>query len=92
MKVLQIGRIPALMVLCVGIAFSQNSTHDVDKAATRTGHPSIFRRPCRRVPYAETHQVSDGTWDKLRKLGLTAIFGNLGSTEHPSRKLPTVLK
>src|ERR1700730_16189205 len=30
--------IPTLLVLCVGIAIGQDAAHDVDKAATKTGH------------------------------------------------------
>jgi len=38
MKALRIGGIPALLVLCVGIAVGQDAAHDADKAATKTGH------------------------------------------------------
>jgi hypothetical protein len=38
MKALRIGGIPALLVLCVGIAVGQGAARDVDKAATKTGH------------------------------------------------------
>jgi len=38
MKALRIGGIPALLVLCVGIAVGQDAAHDVDKAATKTSH------------------------------------------------------
>ena len=38
MKLLRIGGILALLVLCVGIAVGQDAAHDVDKAATKTGH------------------------------------------------------
>jgi hypothetical protein len=37
MKALRIGGIPALLVLCVGIAVGQDAAHDVDEAATKTG-------------------------------------------------------
>jgi hypothetical protein len=32
------GVISALLVLCAGIAVDQNASHDVHKAATKTGH------------------------------------------------------
>jgi hypothetical protein len=38
MKVPTIAVIPALLVLCVGMAIGQDAAHDVDKAATKTGH------------------------------------------------------
>jgi hypothetical protein len=38
MKALRIGGILAMLVLCVGIAVGQDASHDVDKAATKTGH------------------------------------------------------
>jgi hypothetical protein len=38
MKALTIAGIPTLLVLCVGIAVGQDAAHDVNKAATKTGH------------------------------------------------------
>jgi hypothetical protein len=38
MKLLRIGGILALLVLCVGIAVGQDAAHDVDEAATKAGH------------------------------------------------------
>ena len=38
MKALKIAGIPALLVLCVGMAVGQDAAQDVDKAATKTGH------------------------------------------------------
>ena len=38
MKALKIGGIPALLVLCVGIAVGQDAANGVDKAATKTSH------------------------------------------------------
>jgi hypothetical protein len=38
MKALKIAGIPALLVLCVGIAIGQDAAPDVNKAATKTGH------------------------------------------------------
>jgi hypothetical protein len=38
MKALRIEGIPAMLLLCVGIAVGQDASHDVDKAATKTGH------------------------------------------------------
>jgi hypothetical protein len=35
---LTIAGIPTLLVLCVGIAVGQDAAHDVNKAATKTGH------------------------------------------------------
>jgi hypothetical protein len=37
-KALRIPGIPALLVPCVGIAVGHDAAHDVDKAATKTGH------------------------------------------------------
>ena len=38
MKLLRIGGILALLVLCVGIAVGQDAAHDVDEAAAKAGH------------------------------------------------------
>jgi hypothetical protein len=38
MQSIRIGGIPALLVLCAGIAVGQDASHDVDKVATKTGH------------------------------------------------------
>jgi hypothetical protein len=38
MKVLTIAGVPILLVLCVGMAIGQDAAHDLDKAATKTGH------------------------------------------------------
>jgi hypothetical protein len=38
MKALRIAGIPAMVVLCVGMAVGQDASHDVDKTATKTGH------------------------------------------------------
>jgi len=38
MKALRIAGIPAMLILCVGMALGQDATHDTDKAATTTGH------------------------------------------------------
>ena len=38
MKSLRVAAIPALLVLCVGMALGQDAAHDVDKGATRTRH------------------------------------------------------
>ena len=37
MKALKLAGIPALLVLCAGMAVGQDAAHDVDKAATKTG-------------------------------------------------------
>jgi hypothetical protein len=52
MKALRIGGIPALLVLCVGIAVGQEAAHDVDKAATRTGH--VVKHATKKVGKATT--------------------------------------
>jgi hypothetical protein len=38
MKALRVAGIPALLILCAGMAIGQDAAHDVDKAATTTGH------------------------------------------------------
>jgi hypothetical protein len=38
MKALRIAGIPAMVVLCVGMAVGQEVSHDMDKTATKTGH------------------------------------------------------
>jgi hypothetical protein len=38
MNVLRLAGIPAMLVLCVGMALGQDAAHDVDKGATKTGH------------------------------------------------------
>jgi hypothetical protein len=38
MKALIIAGIPAMVVLCAGMAAGQDASHDVDKTATKTGH------------------------------------------------------
>jgi hypothetical protein len=38
MKSLKIAGIPALLVLCVGMAVGQDAANGVDKVATKTGH------------------------------------------------------
>jgi hypothetical protein len=55
MNALRIGGIPALLVLCAGMAVGQDAAHDVDKAATKTGHVLCMRlrklaRPRRGAP------------------------------------------
>lgn len=38
MNSLRVKGIPALLVLCVGMAFGQDTSHDVNKTATKTAH------------------------------------------------------
>jgi hypothetical protein len=38
MKALRIAVAPAMLVLCLGIAVSQDVSHDVDKTASKAGH------------------------------------------------------
>ena len=38
MKVPTVAVIPALLVLCVGMAIGQDAAHGADKAAPKTGH------------------------------------------------------
>jgi hypothetical protein len=47
MKLLKLAGIPTLLVLCVGMAVGQDAAHDVDKAATKTGH--IVRHTTKKV-------------------------------------------
>ena len=37
MKSLRVAGIPALLVLCVGMAICQDAAHDLDKSAAKTG-------------------------------------------------------
>ena len=45
MKLLRIGGILALLVLCVGIAVGQDAAHDLDEAATKAGHMYPSEQP-----------------------------------------------
>ena len=38
MKTLRVAGIPAMVVLCGGMAVGQDVAHDVDKSANKTGH------------------------------------------------------
>jgi hypothetical protein len=57
MKLLRIGWIPALLVLCVGIAVGQDAAHDVDKAATETGQ--VVKHATKRVGKATKRGAKD---------------------------------
>jgi len=57
MKVLTIARIPTLLVLCVGMAVGQDAAHDVDKAATKTGH--VVRHATTKVGKATKRGAKD---------------------------------
>jgi hypothetical protein len=57
MKALKSGGIPALLVLCVGIAVGQDAANGVDKAATKTGH--VVRRATTKVGKATKRGVQD---------------------------------
>jgi hypothetical protein len=57
MKALRIGGIPAMAVLCVGMALGQDAVHDVDKAATKTGH--VARHAGKKVEDATKSGVKD---------------------------------
>jgi hypothetical protein len=37
MKSLRVAGVPALLILCVGIALGQDAAHDVDKSAAKAG-------------------------------------------------------
>src|SRR5271170_3788037 len=47
MKLLKLAGIPTLLVLCVSMAVGQDAAHDVDKAATKTGH--VVRHTTKKV-------------------------------------------
>ena len=57
MKALRIGGISALLVLCFGIAVGQDVTHDVDEAATKTGH--VIRQTTTKVGKATKTGAKD---------------------------------
>lgn len=55
MKALRIAGIPAMVVLCVGLALGQDVVHDLDKGAAKTGH--VVKQVGKRV----AHATSSGT-------------------------------
>jgi hypothetical protein len=57
MKVLRIAGIPAMLVLCVGMAVGQDASHDVDKAASKTGH--FVKHAGKKVGHASKTGVKD---------------------------------
>jgi hypothetical protein len=57
MKALRIGEIPALLVLCVGIAFGQDAAQEADKAATKTGH--VVKHATKKVGKATKRGAKD---------------------------------
>jgi hypothetical protein len=57
MKALRIAGIPAMSVLCVGMVVGQDASHDVDKAATKTGH--LVKHAGKKVGRASKTGVKD---------------------------------
>ena len=49
--------IPALLVLCVGMVLGQDTAHDVDKGATKTGH--FVKHAGKRIGHVTTSGVED---------------------------------
>ena len=50
MKALRVAGIPAVMVLCAGIAVGQDASHNADKAVVKTGH--VVKHAGRKVGHA----------------------------------------
>jgi hypothetical protein len=57
MKALRIAGIPTMLLLCVGMAVGQDGSHDVDKAATKTGH--VVKQAGKKVGHASKTGVKD---------------------------------
>jgi hypothetical protein len=57
MKALRIAGIPAMLVLCVGMAVGQDASHDIDKAGTKTGH--FVKHAGKKVGHASKTGVKD---------------------------------
>jgi hypothetical protein len=57
MKPLRVALIPALLVLCVGMACGQDVAQDVDKGATKTGH--FVKHAGKKVGHATKSGVND---------------------------------
>jgi hypothetical protein len=57
MKALRIAGTPALLALCVGMALGQDAAHDVDKAATKTGH--VVKHAGTKVGHVTSSGVKD---------------------------------
>jgi hypothetical protein len=57
MKALRVAGIPAMLILCVGMAVGQDASHDVDKAATKTG--SVVKHAGKKVGHASKTGVKD---------------------------------
>lgn len=57
MKALRIAGIPAMAVLCVGMALGQDAAHDVDKGATKTG--DFVKHTGKKVGHATKSGVKD---------------------------------
>jgi hypothetical protein len=57
MKALRIAGISAMFVLCVGMAVGQDASHDVDKAATKTG--LVVKHAGKKVGHASKTGVKD---------------------------------
>jgi hypothetical protein len=57
MKAHKVAGIPALLVLCVGMALGQDVAHDVDKGATKTGN--VVKHVGKKVEHASKSGVKD---------------------------------
>jgi hypothetical protein len=57
MKTLKIAGIPALLVLCVGMAVGQDTTNKADKATTKTDH--VVKHTAKRVGNATKTGAKD---------------------------------
>jgi hypothetical protein len=57
MKALRVAGIPAMLILCVGMAVGQDASHDVDKAATKTGN--VVKHAGKKVGHASKTGVKD---------------------------------
>ena len=57
MKSLRVAGIPALLVLCIGMALGQDAAHDVDKGAIKTGN--VVKHAGKKVGDATKSGVKD---------------------------------
>jgi|ERR1700734_253653 hypothetical protein len=57
MRSLKVAGIPALLVLCVGLGLGQDTAHDVDKGATKTG--DFVKHAGKKVGHATKSGVKD---------------------------------
>ncbi len=57
MKAFRVAGIPALLVLCVGMALGQDAAHDVDKGAIKTG--KVVKHVGKKIGHATKSGVKD---------------------------------